>query len=71
MTTWSKDPPAEPGWYWWRMRDGTEAFVLQWLPAPKLIGYPDPEAPSFIRYRGWGTIGEWWPVQISMPVPGT
>lgn len=34
MTTWSKTPPSEPGWYWWRTGHG-DAPMPQWWDAKK------------------------------------
>jgi len=67
MMQWTTTPPTEPGWYWWRFRDGDRVFPRQIIDRDaRLIvlgshGYDRP-----VNLLG----GEWWPVRIDEPPCG-
>lgn len=57
MTTWTKEPPKEPGWYWSRV-------VLLYNEGP-WTGEP---RPTFCySYSRAANEREWWPIPILPP----
>ena len=60
MTNWTKEPPTEPGFYWWR--------DLEWQEDAKVIFVEQ----RGDQLKTWGTTvqvmgGEWWPERIQEP----
>ena len=53
MSTWSKTPPSEPGWYWWR-EDEEDADIMT------VCSYGDDD----FAIPDWG---EWWTTPIEEP----
>ena len=66
MTTWTKTPPSESGWHWWRSSRGALAYPIYWYALSKSASSFDIGTMSR-RTRSWGKIGEWWPVRIEPP----
>lgn len=61
MTSWTKEPPKEPGWYWAR-----RIFTL-----PPKIGEPYPaQQHEHAPFVGTHPDREWWPIPISPPQEG-
>lgn len=64
MSEWTKEPPTEPGWYWFRHMKGSMhevVMVSQFHSGLRVFG------PA----HDWISIdmlhGEWWPVPIEPP----
>ena len=55
---WTKDPPTEPGWYWWRDTELIIDNCNQLFP----VHFDDP---AFTKNRE--PNGEWWTVRIPKP----
>lgn len=46
MTTWSKEPPSEPGWRWTKEHDGDRPEPRDWHPGDYLSYEFGPRIPS-------------------------
>ena len=60
---WTKEPPTEPGWYWWRRHSKT----------PDVVELKKSHLVMKMTWRGdvWyadDMQGEWWPDRIQEPV---
>lgn len=66
MTTWTKTPPSEPGWYWWRSDHGCHLCILHWEPRCDYASSFDLRNLN-ITSRDWKRMGEWFPVRIEPP----
>ena len=70
---WSKEPPTEPGWYWWRDCYGT--LTAHPVKVSRSIVYlaegTGSEWLAFGIYEGSKTVeeyvGVWWPEKINVP----
>ena len=67
MSEWTKEPPTELGWYWWRIGDRVE--ICRVVDG----GYVDqPVAFQFTGdqtgYMSEAIVGEWLPERIEVPV---
>jgi hypothetical protein len=64
VNKWSKNPPTEPGHYWWR-GSKKERPHPQWVAIfdGDLIAFRNTNVLSFERIGG-----EWWPERIEPPV---
>lgn len=68
MSEWTKQPPTEPGWYWWRdeidIPPDNEPRWVYLSPAGLMTENDDVDLnvspPEELD-------GEWWPEQISEP----
>ena len=64
---WTKEPPTEPGWYWWRDEDQTPncVDVIEDRFDYELKVENEPG-----RWRELDCLnhGEWWPDRIQEPV---
>ncbi len=77
--TWSKQPPTEPGWYWWRWRsdgyrwtlhieaDDDSGELFTWVPWSR-----HPFDDKRVMLTDDDLVpddgGEWWPTPIEVPV---
>lgn len=64
--TWTKTPPTEPGWYWWREIDAPDTM------RPAFYTHdedPTPWHPWGLMWQPNGT-GEYWPSRIPEPTKG-
>lgn len=69
VTAWTKTPPSEPGWYWWRAH---KKQVSAWpcLISPRLVRLwcePSRAHGRTITAKRRRARGEWWPVRIEPP----
>jgi len=64
MTEWQKEPPTEPGWYWWQKGDypTRPMEVFRFGKDYRLLGSTHP-MPTAVEDMG----GEWWPERIKEP----
>jgi hypothetical protein len=56
---WTKEPPTEPGWYWWR-KSGA-ALIIR---VGEMVGFPQM---SHVGFPVMPTAGEEWAGPISEP----
>ena len=61
MTTWTKEPPKEPGWYWCRVRAGCTA--PSWNSSGFVYGWTWNCKVQTAVKRGY----MWWPIPIQPP----
>ena len=80
MTSWTKNKPSEPGWYWRRVRvkgsRGSNYIVRPTLVAMSMAGLGHAvlcyESPSKSRRRLSDDVaGEWWPIPLQPPTEET
>lgn len=70
---WTKTPPSEPGWYWWRGDGGNLAQVREVIIVREFgIGPPGSRETAYIetpeaRLTAEWIRGEWWPEPIEPP----
>jgi hypothetical protein len=50
--TYTRTPPTEPGWYWWKHKAESDAHVVNWLKRGVILmqGHISPIKPSGL----WG-----------------
>ena len=66
MTEWTKEPPTEPGWYWWRDSIAQEIIHLRWDSNSDDLGYWEPGTMLFHPADRRG--GKWWLEPIQPPM---
>ena len=69
MSKWTKEPPTEPGWYWWRSdTDKPKILEVLWLGEQgKSLGlYVRGGSRNLYSLGDWDG-GEWWPERIKEP----
>jgi len=59
--TWSKTPPREPGYYWWRIVPGGRPHLVYLGGAPRDLEN---------HAKRWATYGDWWPEPVLPPDDG-
>ena len=57
MTTWTKEPPKEPGWYWRRCVIDSQGYR----------GEPKPYSTDGLGAGQLNEYYEWWPIPITPP----
>lgn len=80
MTTWTKEPPKEPGWYWRRARTKGRTATARYSMRPTLVALVlSGIGQTALCYEGElgsrrrlydDKKGEWWPIPISPPQEG-
>jgi hypothetical protein len=64
MTKWTKEPPTEVGWYWWRINEfeSRKQSIMRQRPL-----HSDLWLLPFGRRKPFLMRGEWWPIPITPP----
>ena len=62
MSEWTKEPPTEAGWYWWRYRSSHDA-----IPIHIIIQSDKPYVVGIGVYEALSCHGEWWSERIKEP----
>jgi len=63
MSEWTKQPPTEPGWYWWRVRGNASITLKVYFSGGILRANTRPYPLPVIEINN----GEWWAEQIPEP----
>ena len=67
MTQWTKEPPSEPGWYWFRVNRAFSPTPFRLL---KLQGgmRAKLDTDCWVHIKSWK--GLWWPERLIVPDQG-
>ena len=61
---WSKEPPTEPGWYWWRPDMISESEIVKCAKREQFVDVCRGGMWSFSE----ALRGDWWPERIQEPL---
>lgn len=62
---WTHEPPAKPGWYFWRTADSYRVFHVGWRGNTHRLGYGVEKGSACLNF---GTPGEEWAGPIPEPM---
>lgn len=65
MTHWTKEPPTEPGWYWWRPMPEMMPVTVQVYGEFLHVSASISEHPIMLQVQN--VIGEWGSERIAEP----